>query len=318
MEQSPNHVFETDVTPAVAARGLLRPRIKRVERLARRLAEATELPERHVHKIRVSVRDAVAALHAFAPALPRKQARRLRKSLRTIRKAAGDARRCDVLTPIVAARVGSSTAEVAAAGGYLLARLEADRRQARRALRDSLRDFDIKALKRRRKQLLRRIADPDGGVPAIANEAIHRAREDVRTASDSDLTDTANLHALRIACKRLRYTLEAFEGDVGGAGGALATLRETQDRLGRFNDICDAMDLVEREIKRARADRLPSSLVTGLTWIRVGLIDERNALRASFLLWWRNARRRILPQDELDGSVGDTDVALEGTRRERA
>ncbi len=50
----------------------------------------------------------------------------------------------------------------------------------------------------------------------------------------------AALHALRIACKRLRYALELFEKDLPALHGAAQRLRQMQDDLGNVHD-CDVL-----------------------------------------------------------------------------
>ena len=47
-----------------------------------------------IHKLRVSVRRATAALDAFAPCLPKREHKHARRVLRTVRRTAGAARDC--------------------------------------------------------------------------------------------------------------------------------------------------------------------------------------------------------------------------------
>jgi CHAD domain-containing protein len=57
----------------------------------------------------------------------------------------------------------------------------------------------------------------------------------------------AELHALRLATKRLRYTLELFRPCYGpGLGTRIAALRELQGLLGEINDTAAAERTLER------------------------------------------------------------------------
>src|SRR5262245_11473393 len=51
----------------------------------------------HVHQLRVATRRADAAMRAFADFLPRRKAKKLRRALKRIRRAAGEARDHDVM-----------------------------------------------------------------------------------------------------------------------------------------------------------------------------------------------------------------------------
>lgn len=59
------------------------------------------------------------------------------------------------------------------------------------------------------------------------------------------------LHNVRIAAKRLRYTLELFPGVVGDDGErAIALLRDLQDELGLLHDHDVRIALIERELAK--------------------------------------------------------------------
>ena len=55
------------------------------------------------------------------------------------------------------------------------------------------------------------------------------------------------LHRLRIACKRLRYTLEFFAPELGkGTQPLLTALSRAQDHLGSFQDTVVALETVTK------------------------------------------------------------------------
>lgn len=80
------------------------------------------------------------------------------------------------------------------------------------------------------------------------------------------------LHALRIACKRLRYSIELFEDALPKLAAAGARLRQLQDELGNVHD-CDVLtELAQRKeathvIHRLRRDRERHTLRAHALWI---------------------------------------------------
>jgi CHAD domain-containing protein len=62
----------------------------------------------------------------------------------------------------------------------------------------------------------------------------------------------ARLHRLRLATKRLRYTLELFRPCYGpGLETRLAVLRKVQQRLGDLNDCVASWDLLSKAMSRS-------------------------------------------------------------------
>src|SRR2546421_3740321 len=80
-----------------AARRSLEPRLAAVGHYLPMAAHLAEHDVEHVHRLRVATRRAVAALKLYRKLLPKKPARWMKKRLRKIRRAAGDARDLDVL-----------------------------------------------------------------------------------------------------------------------------------------------------------------------------------------------------------------------------
>lgn len=81
----------------------------------------------------------------------------------------------------------------------------------------------------------------------VAEKALARARAGVRELAESDPTDGAAMHALRIRFKRLRYTAELFAGVLGDDAHAIAkAAAKMQKRLGELHDLEVAMARVGR------------------------------------------------------------------------
>jgi CHAD domain-containing protein len=178
---------------------------------------AVEKPYDHaenVHQLRVGMRRVGAALRVFTDCLPRKQLRSVKRSLRIIRRAAGDARDWDVF------RLGLPAAKplMATAGkpalDYLVGYAMGERSAAQLRLETAA-----------------TVAGP--GLTEESNElpaAVHEPRCENPPANFGDLaagqfgelvrcfdeavranpTEAAGLHQLRILGKRSRYALEIF------------------------------------------------------------------------------------------------------------
>ncbi|HVT29975.1 MAG TPA: CHAD domain-containing protein, partial [Lacipirellulaceae bacterium] len=95
-----------------AARRSLEPRLAAVARCLPPAAHLAQHDIEHVHRLRVATRRAVAALKLYREFVPRKPARWLKKRLRKIRRAAGDARDLDVLKQRIAEEYGERIAPI--------------------------------------------------------------------------------------------------------------------------------------------------------------------------------------------------------------
>jgi CHAD domain-containing protein len=88
------------------------------------------------------------------------------------------------------------------------------------------------------------------------------------------------LHTLRIACKRLRYTLELFEGELGKATQPLIkALVRVQDHLGALQDAVVALRRVEALLGEHSGD-------TGLAAYAAALAAQRDHYQATAAALW--------------------------------
>lgn len=92
--------------------------------------------------------------------------------------------------------------------------------------------------------------------------------------------DAAQLHALRIACKKLRYCTEMFGGIFAHSAtkGYVAALSELQDILGTLNDIAVAHRLLNELDNAARHDTL--ALIRG--WMEHDYAGRMNEFRKAW------------------------------------
>ena len=213
-------------TPQARCAEILAESVRGIEANARG-ALAFDDPE-FIHQLRVGSRRLRSALRAFRPILPRKDAKRVRRSLRQLSPALGRARDWDVLV----GRLG-------AAGN------EKQHQAARREARDAIRSERFAQMLRRARAL--QAQDSPESLVQFGGAALGRLhRKLIKAARDIDWSDAAQRHAVRIRVKRLRYGCEFFAPAFPARRAApyVAALKELQRILGELNDIAVARRLV--------------------------------------------------------------------------
>ncbi len=267
---------------------------RRLKRVARLLPLAAKHPERdveYVHDLRVASRRAAATLGLFEPWLPRAASREMESRLNRIRRAAGPARDLDVIEVRLSrlAAAGGATPQLAVA----IDRIRVQRAKAQKPIRSSYRKArKQKWLGRHSRSLLKQVAwRGDGPEPLLsdwAGGALIPALRRFADRSFDDLTDTRALHRMRIAEKRVRYSLEV----VGGApdsplGNVMPVLVDLQRRLGEINDHHAACSLMLRWRDRSKDEgtrEVFAHLAAFERWLGSYSHDK-------FLEWWTPARR---------------------------
>src|SRR5439155_26079578 len=195
----------TDLTPETpledAARRVLTVRLEVVhEYLPLALERWTEDSE-HVHQLRVGTRRAGAALAIFEPCLPRKVFKRVRKRLRKVRRAAGEARDWDVFTLTLAEREAKAAAAHRPGLDLLIGYSNGQRVAAQAALSEASPDapFDFEkvltravgAVRAPRGRSLRALRD-------LAQPWLGDLLERLHEAASSNLDQYEQLHKVRI------------------------------------------------------------------------------------------------------------------------
>jgi CHAD domain-containing protein len=232
-----------------AARLSLEVRFGAVSRFLPLAAEHAHEDVEHVHRLRVATRRATAALRLYADWLPQDTMRWLKKRLRKIRRAAGEARDLDVLAERLHRELGHRALLLldeisrrrAAAQPAIVAVAERCARQDR---------FQCKV-----HRLLGGIAPREKCArKAEGSLTFHDwARQSLTDATDQffeampaaahaadpgDGSDTAALHQFRIRGKALRYAVELLAPAFGPElrGEYYPVIEQVQERLGRIND----------------------------------------------------------------------------------
>jgi CHAD domain-containing protein len=273
----------------LAARGVDR-RLKRVAKLLPRAARHPERDVEYVHDLRVASRRAAATIRLFDRWLPQGASREVVSRLNRIRRAAGPARDLDVIEGRLSrlAAAGGATPQLAAA----IDRVRSRRTKAQKSIKRSHRKarkqgwFDERALLS--EHVRWRGDGPEPKLGDWAGSALLPPLQRFVDRSFDDLTDPRALHRMRIAEKRVRYSLEV----IGGAPGSplddvMPMLADLQKRLGEINDHQAACSLMLRWRDRSRDEDLRevfAHLAAFERWLGSYAHDK-------FLEWWTPAMR---------------------------
>ncbi len=273
------------------ARRAIAARLRAVAWFLEAAASGRQQPE-DIHQLRIWTRRAAAALRLFAPTVPQRPAKRLKRTLRELRRAAGNVRDCDVHLQRL---LGDSEPP-----RHLLRKLKKQRRRAR---------GDFRATFRRivKKQRLQRQAA--AALDAISWPKRHSSRQAPRfgpwcsqqleplgasffeLASAGPLGDP-QLHELRLSGKRLKYALELSAAALPPRDHRWLydELSGLQDRLGA---ICDALAAVAR-IRGWQASASKRKHQEELSGLILREEQRLASARRQFDRWWSPSRRARL------------------------
>ena len=204
-----------------------------------------------IHDIRVASRRLQQVLDLLYPAPRPAKVQKVRRTIRRSRRVLSVVRNCDVLlerTERILARKRASRREVwSAFRDYIEERRERSFRKATRRLSK----LNLSALYVRLQEQMRP-PDPSpseetslGGArtaplrPRI-NQSLQETWSSLAICVEQarETPDTASLHAVRIAAKKVRYLVEVVHAlDVPGSDQTLACLRRLQTHLGDWHDL---------------------------------------------------------------------------------
>lgn len=240
-----------------------------------------------VHDMRTSLRRLRSMLQVLegSPVFDARRLRRLRRGLRPLARRLGQARDLDVLLDH-AQGYGQSHHSRRDNLAPLRADLLRRRQDAQAGLLDELdRPRTVRLLRRLDRLVSRPPKGADVERPVLvrhfAGSAIWRRYEAV-LGYEHELPGAppSTLHRLRIACKRLRYTLELFEEALGpGTDPLLKTLVAVQDHLGAVQDHITALATIAATARAHPRNRTIAAYVASRT-------TERDQLQVAFEPLW--------------------------------
>ncbi|MCA9230151.1 MAG: CHAD domain-containing protein [Planctomycetales bacterium] len=282
-------VASPQVPAATIAVDALRVRVQYVQQLLPLAAHEFKKDIEHVHQLRVACRRADATLKAFRPLL-RKQGRcrSLQKWLRRIRRAAGPARDLDVLLMRLKGAQNDDSNRA-----HLIARLE----QQRSAVQRRLVNVEAKAKSGKLERSLERclVSFVEGKKTnanltfgQFARASFKKAGRPIRRLAGTLDPTLEQLHRLRIASKRLRYSIEFFHSafDSQLRTDLYPLVEKLQTRLGRINDHVTAQAF----FRQLLLDMPMDSRAAYLARCIVEQQESAEQLREEFLDWWSPRR----------------------------
>jgi CHAD domain-containing protein len=294
---------------ADAARRSLEARLTAVAHALPLAAYLAEHDIEHVHRLRVSTRRAMAALELYRDFLPRKPARWLRKRLKKVRRAAGDARDLDIL----GIRLEQTYANRAAPAEQVIRKQRADVQPDIIKAAERCRRGD--RLVRRTGKLLEGIKPENDAEPTLfrewAIEQLDRRANAFFENAPNDLADTTALHQFRISAKELRYTIELLEAafDRDMRKEHYPVVEELQECLGKVQDHSAAIDRLNAWADDTK-DTEQAQIMRGLAE------DEReNLIEAvdDFRGWWTKERSVRLRSELTKSSQADRSNGTESS-----
>jgi CHAD domain-containing protein len=195
-----------------------------------------------VHDFRVALRRTRTVLEVGREVFGRFHANEVRSALREVHRATGALRDEEVLLELLA----SLSVDRPDVKAWTEGRVRRERR-LRTALRRRIREGDVDRGRRLLDAMLAFRTKPsrDRRVTKFARRAVEDARREVDRRRSGPLHDPEALHQLRIAYKRLRYTIETFEGMLQPELASLVqTATRFQSKLGKLHDIDMALEVV--------------------------------------------------------------------------
>lgn len=263
----------------------------------------------YIHRLRVASRRLRAALNVFAECLPPERFRQWRKQARRTTRALGAARDADVQIAYLDTLAQQIEGSRHRAGvDRLRLRLQQARAARQAAVSKTLRRLQKgDLLAEMQSELLPLPTDPPPGAIRMEYESglyqnaylfvSYRLQELLAYETHVAHPDRAlELHEMRIAAKRLRYTLEIFAPAYNGALDRFAeSVRALQQSLGDLHD-CDVwLEFlpVFTEDERARTmayfghDRPMRRLTGGLVLVREDRQQQRDSAYRQFAGQWQ-------------------------------
>lgn len=262
----------------------------------------------HVHQTRVACRRLRTTFELFEPCFPWKQVRAWRKGIRMLGRALGDARDLDVQMDFLERHLAGRPERDTVAGlDRLLLRLSQERRKAQRTLRKRLKKFErggvLEDLDHTvRETLAKSRLEPDArSHPWLWRQAERCIAESLEALLVHepclDQPDrVAEHHEMRIAAKRLRYTMEVFAPLYEGRlSKPLEVVRSMQRLLGDLHD-CDVwIEFLPRFIKEERRRtrryfghvRGFRRIARGLEAFQRGRVQARVSIHHAVVEYWQ-------------------------------
>jgi len=286
-----------------------------------------------VHRARVASRRLRSVLRMFRDCFDTKQVKRWRKRIRRVTDELGDARDKDVQIGFLCDTLHRLTEKTAYGGiARLMVRLQRQRERLQVKVVRAVDRLDRSGILGQMLAAAKRlVAAAKAGRTSVQSSCTFSQTEqqilqrlnELMSYQDS-LTDPRarqRHHAMRIAAKRLRYTVEiARPVYPGRLKSTLAAVKNLQGMLGEIHD-CDVWleqldayaEKQRKRIERHRGRDGPlRRLLPGIEYLKRGRRNARERVFGELVGYWRQLEQRGL-WDELAGTVGSpADESFDG------
>jgi len=226
---------------------------------------------RRVHQLRVALRQASTMLDVFQPLIDSQKLRQMRRTLRRVRRAAGNVLEWDVLRGLLTRQ----TMPDSGLRSWVERRVDNHRRRTGRRFLRAVRKFRPRRFERQVLELGRNLPWRLKGSMTLgqwSRQMLAHGVQQLEAAASGASRDVKSLHQLRIAAKRLRYMLHLLPNplDPPLADELRRTTARLQEHLGAINDLaCQIGQLAA--IAKQRPHRRSEALNEFLVVRRVGL-----------------------------------------------
>ncbi|MGA2619700.1 MAG: CHAD domain-containing protein [Thermoguttaceae bacterium] len=283
-----------------------------------------------IHRARVASRRLRAALQMFGDCWGRKKIKRWRKQIRKITCGLGEARDKDVQIEFLSGMLGA-TAEKGHAPGIarLLARVEREREWWQPRVCEAVERLAASRVLRQMQQAGKRVLARAAAGPIELGELarsetkrfiLEQLRQMLQEEDSLESPeDDRRHHAMRIAAKRLRYTLEiANPLYAGRLDDCIEATRKVQSLLGDVHD-CDVWLQHLDAFQRAECLRILayfgstlrwSRLQPGINYLRHDRCERRRQAFSELVRYWEELKRQgtwqrlVRVVEEPQGAVG--------------
>jgi CHAD domain-containing protein len=260
-----------------------------------------------VHRARVALRRLRTALAIFAEVFGADRVKAWRKALRRTARDLGDARDKDVQIEYVRAMLAENRDPEAVLGiARVLVRWEKKRESLQPVVLRSLRRLLSARVLHEILDACKKLRPKEQGKRALASPAVYaHAQENILARFQelwshreclADPSDVQRHHAMRIAAKRLRYTMEIYRSAYGKRlEGVLDVMKQIQAYLGDLHD-CDVWTaelgkVLDKEANRLAAryghpGRLPR-LEAGFRCLQEERSSRRRQVFDALVRYWR-------------------------------
>lgn len=284
----------------------LRKQIRQLRAQIEGIRQAEDLE--YVHRARVASRRLRAALRMFGDCLPQKKLKGWRRAIKAVTKELGDARDKDVQVAFLEKVLLEAREQTELAGlRRLLVDLERQREELQPAVVEALDRLVESRILDKMTTRIKRMAKglEQRGVTVVSNVVLARAEQEILAQLDdmlalegclADPEDVGQHHALRIACKRLRYAMEICRpAYCGRLDSLLEAVKEIQTMLGELHD-CDVwiedlesyLGQQQRRIVRLYNHPAPlDRLRIGIEYLRDARRSQRQQVFSSLVQHWR-------------------------------